>query len=86
MYKREIILKNPNGLHARPASQFMQQASKYQSEIHLEMEDKVINPKSILSLLSAGIKYNSRFTITAAGKDEQQAVEELAAFLEASRD
>lgn len=86
MYKKEIIVTASNGLHARPASQFMQHASRFKSEIRLEIEDKTINPKSILSLLSAGIRYNSRLIIVAEGEDEKEAVEELFAFIEALKD
>ncbi|SHK31543.1 HPr family phosphocarrier protein [Paramaledivibacter caminithermalis] len=82
MYKKEVVVKNENGLHARPASLFIQKASKFKSEINLQIGDKSIDAKSILAVLSAGIRCNSKITISAVGEDEKQAVQELIKFIE----
>lgn len=82
MYKKDVVIMNSSGLHARPASKFVQKASKFKSNIHLQVNDKNINAKSILELMSAGIKYNSKITISAVGEDEEQAVKELVEFIE----
>ncbi|MCG8538672.1 MAG: HPr family phosphocarrier protein [Clostridia bacterium] len=82
MYQKDVIIKNENGLHARPASQFIQMASKFKSNIKVIVGDRNINAKSILALLSAGIKHNSKITISAVGEDEREAVEELVKFIE----
>ncbi|WP_432667087.1 HPr family phosphocarrier protein [Wukongibacter baidiensis] len=82
MYKKDVVVKNENGLHARPASQFVQIASRFKSNINLEIGEKSINAKSILAVLSGGIRFNSKITISALGDDEVQAVEELIKFIE----
>jgi phosphotransferase system HPr (HPr) family protein len=55
MIRKEITVTNKTGLHARPASMFVQKASKFKSSIMIEKEDKTINAKSIISVLSGGI-------------------------------
>jgi len=82
MYQKDVVVKNANGLHARPASLFVHKASKFKSDINLQIGDRNINVKSILALLSAGIRCNSKITISAVGEDEKQAVEELINFIE----
>ena len=82
MYKKDVTIQNKNGLHARPASLFVQKASKFKADINLSIDDKTINAKSILSILSAGIRYNSKIIILAVGEDEKQAVDELVEFIE----
>lgn len=82
MYKKNVVVKKENGLHARPASQFVQNAAKFKSEINLQLGDKILNGKSIFDLMSAGIRYGSEVTISANGEDEKEAVEELAKLIE----
>ena len=75
--QREIELKNPSGLHARPASLFVAEANKFQSEIFLEAKGKRINAKSILGLLSLAIGQGTVIKIEAEGEDAEQAVTAL---------
>jgi len=82
LHKKDVVVKNDNGLHARPASQFVQIASKFKSDINLQVGEKSIKAKSILAVLSGGIRFNSKITISAIGEDEVQAVEELIKFIE----
>lgn len=82
MYKKDVVVKMENGLHARPASLFIQKASKFNSDIQIQIDDRSLNAKSILALISAGIRYDSTITISADGEDEEQAVEELVKFIE----
>ncbi len=77
MAQREIELKNPSGLHARPASLFVAEANKFQSEIYLEAKGKRINAKSILGLLSLAIGQGTVIKIEAEGEDAEQAVNAL---------
>ncbi|ACV57287.1 HPr family phosphocarrier protein [Alicyclobacillus acidocaldarius] len=77
MAQREIELKNPSGLHARPASLFVAEANKFQSEIFLEAKGKRINAKSILGLLSLAIGQGTVIKIEAEGEDAEQAVTAL---------
>lgn len=86
MYQKNVVVKNANGLHARPASLFVHKASTFKSDINLQVGDTNINSKSILAVLSAGIRYNNKITISAVGEDEKQAVEELINFIETCED
>ena len=82
MLQKELTVKNKTGLHARPASEFVKKASTFHSDVHIEFDDKKINAKSIVGLLSAGIGYGSKLTLTIEGEDEQEAMESLAALIE----
>lgn len=86
MYKKEVLILDKHGLHARPASTLVQTASKFISDITLEVNGKTLNAKSIIALLSASIKYNSRIVISAKGEDEIQAVEALVQFIDTLKD
>ena len=79
MVKQEIIVENETGLHARPAAQFVQLASKYQSEITVLKAEKQerINAKSIISVIAGGISKGTRIVIVADGADEKEAVSAL---------
>lgn len=77
MYRAEVVLKNEAGLHARPASMFVNKANKYNSEITLLKEEKEYNGKSIMGILSMGAIKNTSIMIKAKGKDEREAVEAL---------
>ncbi len=82
MYSRKTIVKNRTGLHARPATQFIELAKQFQSRIQvtnlsLEEEDNVGNAKSIISVLSLGMGQGSQIEIFAVGDDEQEAVDAL---------
>ena len=77
MKTKKVILKNESGLHARPASEIAKIASKYQSTINLIVNGKTINAKSILNIMSAGIKFSSEIEIQCNGEDEKAALLEL---------
>lgn len=77
MVKREVTITNNIGLHARPATFFIQKANSYKSLIWIEKEDRKINAKSLLGVLSLGIAKGMAVTIIADGQDEAQAVEGL---------
>ena len=82
MYKKDVVIKNKHGLHARPVALLIQKASKFQSDIKLQIGEKEIDAKSILGVISAGIGYDERITISAVGEDEKQAVEKLVEFIQ----
>ena len=71
------------GLEARPAALFVQTASQFSSSIYLKMDNKTINAKSIMGVISLGILDNQSVTIIAEGQDEKQAVDKLEKFLSA---
>jgi len=77
MVKRMVTVKLKVGLHARPAALFVQEANKYSSDIFIQKEDKKINAKSIMGIMSLAINSGSEIEIIAEGKDEEQAVEKL---------
>ena len=77
MYIKEIIVQNQVGLHARPATFFIQKANEYKSTIWISREERKVNAKSLLGVLSLGITKNTAITIVAEGVDEQEAVNGL---------
>ena len=82
MYAKEIIIKNEVGLHARPATYFIQKANEFKSGIWVEKEERRVNAKSLLGVLSLGIVKDTAITVIADGADETEAVEALVALIE----
>ena len=70
-------------LEARPAAMFVQAASQFASSIYLRMDNRTINAKSIMGVISLGVLDNQHVTIVAEGQDEEQAVDKLEKFLSA---
>ena len=77
MFVKEVFVKNQVGLHARPATFFIQKANEYKSSIWVEKEERRVNAKSLLGVLSLGIVGGITIRIIADGPDEEQAVEGL---------
>ena len=77
MYEEKITIQNQSGLHARPASELVEVSSKYDSDIILVHEDDEINAKSIMGVLSLGIKKGESIYVLANGKDERAALQAL---------
>lgn len=77
MFVKEVEVKNQVGLHARPATFFIQKANEYKSSIWVEKEDRRVNAKSLLGILSLGIIGGTSIKIIADGEDETEAVEGL---------
>lgn len=84
MKTANAVINNPIGLHARPAAQFTQIAAKYQSKITLQKEAKVIDAKSIIKVLSLGIKQGTVIKINAEGPDEKEAIDALVKLIESN--
>ena len=78
MISRSVTIRNSVGLHARPATFFVQKANSYKSSIWVEKEDCRVNAKSLLGVLSLGITKGTDITLIADGVDEASAVEGLA--------
>ena len=76
MYVKEVTVENQVGLHARPATFFIQ-ANEYKSSIWVEKEERRVNAKSLLGVLSLGIVGGTTIRIIADGTDEQAAVDGL---------
>lgn len=77
MFVKDVTIQNQVGLHARPATYFIQKANEFKSSIWVEKDERKVNAKSLLGVLSLGIMGNSNIRIIASGTDEEQAVDEL---------
>lgn len=77
MYMKEVVVQNQVGLHARPATFFIQKANEFKSSIWVESKDRKVNAKSLLGVLSLGITKGLTITIIADGPDEEDAVNNL---------
>ncbi len=82
MISRSMTVKNAIGLHARPATFFIQKANSYKCSIWVEKEDCRVNAKSLLGVLSLGIAQGTEITIIADGQDEAEAIDGLDALVE----
>lgn len=81
MISKSITIKIPTGLEARPVALMVQVASQYESKIYVEIEDKKVNAKSIMGMMSLGLIEGESVTISAEGNDETAAVENLEKYL-----
>ena len=77
MFVKDVVVQNKVGLHARPATLFIQKANEFKSSIWVEREERRINAKSLLGVLSLGIVGGSRIKVIADGADEEAAVNAL---------
>ena len=77
MYMKEAVVNNQVGLHARPATFFIQKANEFKSSIWVEREERRVNAKSLLGVLSLGIAKGTGINLIADGADEVEAVEAL---------
>ena len=77
MCVKEVMVQNQVGLHARPATFFIQKANEFKSSIWVEKEERRVNAKSILGVLSLGIVGGTNIRIIADGSDEEEAVSSL---------
>lgn len=77
-----VVIENKTGIHARPASLFVQTAAGYKSKIQLEAKGKTVDAKSILMLMSLGLVQGTEVKIIADGEDEADAVKALKALIE----
>lgn len=82
MKSRDVVITNASGLHARPATFFIQKANTYKSTIWVEKEDRKVNAKSLLGVLSLGIAKGMTVTLIAEGPDESDALAGLAALID----
>lgn len=77
MYMKEATVSNQVGLHARPATFFIQKANEFKSSIWVEKDERKVNAKSLLGVLSLGIVKGTTINLIADGVDEKEAVEAL---------
>lgn len=81
MYTEKTVVKCESGLHNKFATFFIQKANEFRSSIWIEADDRKINAKSLLGVLSMGIMAGTEITLLAEGPDEEAAVKELSAML-----
>ena len=82
MIQREVTITNNSGLHARPATFFIQKANTYRSGIWVVKDDRKVSAKSLLGVLSIGIAKGMTITIVADGDDEDAAIKGLVELIE----
>ena len=75
-------IKDPNGMHARPAGKLATMAKQFKSDIRVKTDAKEADAKRLLALMSLGVKSGATITVTVSGEDEETAAEQLKAFLE----
>lgn len=76
-FSKKVKLVNENGLHARPATRFVETATKFASDITVTKDGQEVNGKSVIEILTLGASAGTFLTITAVGKDAQEAVKAL---------
>ena len=81
MISREVTIMNTIGLHARPATFFIQKANAYKCSVWVEKEDRKVNAKSLLGVLSLGIAQGMTIKLIADGSDENEALDGLQALI-----
>jgi phosphocarrier protein len=82
MCSKDVVVQNQVGLHARPATFFIQKANEFKASIWVEKEERRVNAKSLLGVLSLGIVGNTAIRVIADGADEEAAVEALVKLVE----
>lgn len=82
MEKRKVELKNPEGLHARPAAIFVKVANRYESELDIQSDERTVNGKSIIGIMSLGAFQGEEITLITRGSDEKEMADALAKLIE----
>ena len=82
MVSRSVTIQNSVGLHARPATFFIQKANCFKSTIMIEKDDRKVNAKSLLGVLSLGIAKGMTVKLTADGQDEEAAIDGLVSLID----
>lgn len=82
LLEKQVEVKLETGLQARPAAQFVQEANRFQSDIFIEKEDKKINAKSIMGIMSIAVRRGEKIQLVVDGVDEEEAMESLTKFIE----
>lgn len=81
MIKKPITIQIPSGLEARPVALLVQVASQYDSQIHVEVEGKRVNAKSIMGMMTLGLETGEKIVVEAEGTDEQEAMNDIEKYL-----
>ena len=81
MITKEMVISIPNGLEARPVALLVQVASQYECNIYVEINEKKVNAKSIMGMMSLGIATGEMVTVSADGSDEVAAIDNIEKYL-----
>ncbi|MBE5962381.1 MAG: HPr family phosphocarrier protein [Planctomycetia bacterium] len=81
MISKKMTIKIPTGLEARPVALLVQVASQYESNVYVECENKKINAKSIMGMMSLGLPAGEEITITVDGSDEEAALANIEKYI-----
>lgn len=81
MIQKSIQIKLETGLEARPVAMLVQVASQFESTVYINADDRKVNAKSIMGMMSLGLASGEQVTVVAEGNDESAAVEEIEKFL-----
>ena len=84
MVTKTITIKNKEGLHARPASEIAKEATQYTATVEIDISGKKYNAKSVLNIMSAGIKDSTQITLICEGVDEEKALNGIVQTFEAN--
>lgn len=85
MVTKKMTIKIPTGLEARPVAVLVQTASQFESSVYIECEDKKVNAKSIMGMMSLGLAAGEDVVVTTDGVDEEQAMEKIEAYLNSGK-
>ena len=81
MTKREITVRLDGGLETRPVALLVQMASQFQSDVYVESENRRVNAKSIMGMMTLGLDAGSEVVVSTNGQDEKEAMERIEAYL-----
>ena len=81
MFEKEVVVRCESGLHNKQATYFVQKANEFESSIYLESENRKMNAKSLLGIMSLGIVTGATVTLSATGTDAEAAVNALESLL-----
>ena len=85
MIKKPVTIRNSMDMETRPIAHLVQEASQYKSQVYIEMDDKKINAKSIMGMMSLNVHSGEELTVVTEGEDESEAVAGVEAFLVANK-
>ena len=81
MIEMPVVVRQEKGLDGRPIALLVQEASQYASKVYIKVEDKSINAKSIMGMMSLGLDIGDQVTVTAEGADEEEAADAIESYL-----
>jgi len=84
--EKDIVVEKRHGLHARPATIFVQLANKFNSSVKVEKDGEIVDGKSIIAILSLGVNKGMRVRLIIEGDDSRDALDNLGKFLEGEND